>query len=303
VVTHPAVVGAVGKAVQKVGGVPYIGDSPGGQFSKSRLENVYERAGLISLAAELGLELNYDTRMTKVQVPNGKRLKKVPICNFVLDADKIISLPKVKTHSLMIMTLATKNMYGAIPGLKKARYHSRYFRRVSFADMLVDLLNVTPPHLVIMDGVLAMQGDGPFSGMPFNLGLMFASCDSVAMDLAVCKALDIEPVGVPVLKRAKLRGLWPGRIEYPILSPQDVKYKGFILPSSAGYILTGKKVPRRVPVPKDNCTGCGDCIEICPKNAIKLVNNKARVDYKLCIKCYCCHEVCPDNAIKLGTVK
>ncbi|WP_455393027.1 DUF362 domain-containing protein [[Eubacterium] cellulosolvens] len=303
VVTHPTVVRAVAQEVLKVRGTPYIGDSPSREFSRNRLEKVYERAGLIALANELGIELNYDTSLKKVPIPMGKKLKKSPLGNFVLNADKIIALPKLKTHSLMMMTLATKIMYGAVPGLTKARYHSRFFRRRSFADMLIDLLTVVPPHLVIMDGVLAMQGDGPFSGMPFNLNLILASRDSVAMDLAVCEILGIEPVGVPTLKQAKLRGLWPAKINYPLLTPNNVKYSGFILPSTAGYLLTGIKRPSKSPRPNNKCTGCAECERICPKYAVKLVNDKAKIDYSLCIKCYCCHEVCPEHAIDLKVLR
>ena len=120
VVTHPALVRAIAEAVLKAGGIPYIADSPSREFSKGRLKKAYEAAELISIANDLGIELNYDTSSNKVSIPNGKKIKKAPIAKFVLDADKIIALPKVKTHSLMMMTLATKIMYGAIPGLTKA---------------------------------------------------------------------------------------------------------------------------------------------------------------------------------------
>lgn len=303
VVTHPAVVRAIAQEVLKVGGKPYIGDSPSREFSKKRLEKVYEQAGLISLSNELGIELNYDTTSKKIPIPNGKKLRKAPIGNYVLNADKIIAVPKVKTHSLMMMTLATKIMYGAVPGLTKARYHSMYMKRRSFAEMLLDLLTIVPPNLLIMDGVLAMQGDGPFSGMPFNLNLMLAAEDAVAMDLAVCEILGIEPVGVPTLKQAKLRGLWPSEIHYSLSSPKNVKYNGFILPSTAGYLLTGKKRPKRSPVPNKRCTGCGDCERICPRNAVNIINELSIIDYSLCIQCYCCHEVCPENAIDLKVLK
>ncbi len=299
VVTHPAVVRAVAQEVLKIGGIPIIGDSPSHEFTKNRLEKVYDRAGLKPLASKLGIELNYDTRIKKVQIPDGKKLKKAAICNYVLEADKIIALPKVKTHTLMIMTLATKIMYGAVPGLTKARYHSKFMRRDSFAEMLLDLLTVVPPHLFIMDGVVAMEGDGPASGTPFDLGLMMAAEDAVALDLAICKILGIEPVGVPTMKRAKLRGWWPDKIQYPLLTPADARYDKFILPSTAGYQLTGKKQPRKSPVPTDKCTACGDCQKICPRGAIKVRDGRAKVNYTICIRCYCCHEVCPESAIKL----
>ncbi len=303
VVTHPNLIKSVVKEVLEVGGTPYIGDSPSGQFSKRRLDKVYQKAGLIELANELGIELNYNTSSTKMNIPEGIRLKKTPICDFVRNADKIIALPKLKTHSFMIMTLATKIMYGAIPGLTKARYHSIFFKKDSFADMLLDILTIVAPDLIIMDSILGMQGDGPFSGIPIELNLLLASDNSVAIDLAVCKLLNINPIGIPTLKKANVRKIWPKKIDYPILKPKDVEYTGFKLPSTAGCILTGKKTPIKSPKIQDNCIGCEQCVEICPVNAIKIISKKASIDYSKCIRCYCCHEVCPESAIKLVTIK
>jgi uncharacterized protein (DUF362 family) len=302
VVTNPLFVKKIAEAVLKVDGVPIIGDSPSGQFTKRRLKRVYEKAGLIEVSQELGIELNFDTSTKKINIPNGKRLKKAPICNFILEADKIISLPKIKTHSYQIITLAIKNMFGAVPGLTKAKYHSTNIRRTSFADMLLDIQPVAKPDLIIMDGIIGMQGQGPASGDPVNLGVILATENAVAMYIAVCKMLGIEPVGIPVLKRAKVRGLWPKKIKYPLLTPDEVKYTNFILPNTADYLLTGKKSPQQSPKVTEKCTSCGLCIEICPKNAIKIASKGAQIDYSNCIKCYCCHEVCPEEAIELEII-
>jgi len=299
VVTNPLLVKKTAEAVLKVGGEPYISDSPSGQFTKRRLKKVYEKAGLIEISHELGIDLNFDTTTKKVTIPHGKRLKKAPICNFLLNADKIISLPKIKTHSYQIMTLAIKNMYGAVPGLTKAKYHSTNIRRTSFADMLLDVHSVAKADLIIMDGIIGMQGQGPASGTPVDLGVILAAENAVAMDIAVCKMLGIEPVGIPVLKRAKVRGLWPKEIIYPHLTPDDVKYNNFILPSTADYILTGKKTPEQSPKITTKCNSCGLCGEICPKKVISIASTGAQIDYSGCIKCYCCHEVCPEEAIEL----
>ncbi len=302
VVTNPDLVKKTAEAVLKAGGIPIIGDSPSGQFTKRRLNKVYEKAGLIKISQELGIELNYDTTTKKVPIPQGKRLKKTPICNFIIQADKMIALPKIKTHSYMIMTLATKIMYGAVPGLTKAKYHSMYIRRTSFSDLLLDILSVAKPDLIIMDGIIGMQGQGPASGIPVNLGVLLAAEDPISMDITVCRMLNIEPVGIPVLKRAKLRGLWPKDIIYPQLIPEDVKYNGFILPSTADYLLTGEKTPEQSPIITAKCNSCGYCKEICPKNAITIVTKGAKIYYPKCIKCYCCHEVCPEEAIELGVL-
>ena len=303
VVTHPAVINAVAHAILKIGGIPYIGDSPSGPFTKRRLEKIYEKAGLIDLANKLGIELNYDTTSQKISIPYGKKLKKTVVCNFVLDAEKIIALPKIKTHSYMIMTLATKIMYGVIPGLTKARYHSMFIKKTTFADMLLDVLSIRTPDLILMDGILGMQGDGPSGGTPVNLEVLLASEHAVAMDLAVCTMLGIEPIGIPTLRQAKLRKLWPAEIAYPLLAPTDIGYTSFLLPSSADHLITGRKKPHRFPVPTANCTVCRQCEKICPKHAITMTSQRAEVDYNKCIRCYCCHETCPYDAIHLEVIK
>jgi len=303
VITHPLFIKKVAEFVLKIGAIPYIGDSPSGPFTKRRLEKVYQTSGLTKVSNEMGVELNYDTSSKKMSIPQGKVLKQTRICNFILDADTIISLPKLKTHSLMILTLATKIMFGAIPGLSKALFHSRYFKKPDFADMLLDILSLVPPNLILMDGIVGMQGDGPMSGTPVDLELIFASDESVALDLAVCHCLSLEPMGIPTLKQANIRKMWPETISYPLLSPEDVSYKDFELPSTAGPLLTGEKKSNKYPTMNKNCVACGECVEICPRNAIEIINKKAQVDYKKCIQCYCCHEVCRYHAINLESIK
>jgi uncharacterized protein (DUF362 family) len=303
VTTHPEFVRAVATAARGVGGHPFIGDSPGGMFSQGSLRKAYQSSGLEALAHEEDIPLNYDTGITKLDISNGKRLTRSSVCDYVLGADKIIALPKLKTHSFQFLTLACKIMYGAIPGLTKAKYHAQFPSKTSFADMLLDVLMVAKPQLFIMDGILGMQGEGPGSGDPVTLGLVLASTDPVAMDITVCRILGIEPIGIPVLKRAKIRNLWPERIDYPLLKPEDIAVTGFKLPDTADQLLTGRKPPRKSPIITDRCIGCGDCEEICPKGAVTVHEGAARVDYWKCIRCYCCHEVCPENAIRLGTVK
>jgi uncharacterized protein (DUF362 family)/NAD-dependent dihydropyrimidine dehydrogenase PreA subunit len=290
-------------AVRKVGGHPYIGDSPSGTFSERALKKAYKRSGLEELAKEENIPLNYDTGSRKLDIPKGKRLMRSPVCNYALKADKIIALPKLKTHALQYMTLACKNMYGVIPGLRKAKYHARFPGRVAFADMLLDVLMLMKPQLVIMDGILGMQGQGPGSGDPVELGLVLASTEAVAVDIAVCRLIGIEPVGLPVLKMAKVRYFWPDMINYPLLKPEDIAIKGFRLPNTADHLLTGKKPPRKSPIVTDKCVGCGDCEKICPKGAVTSDDKTAEIDYSKCIRCFCCHEVCPENAIRLGTVR
>jgi len=306
VTTHPEVVRAVARAVKEAGGSPYIGDSPSGRFSERALRKAYQLSGLEDVSKEEGVPLNWDTSSRRLDIPDAVRLKQSPVCNFVLKADKIIALPKLKTHSLQYMTLACKIMYGSIPGITKTKYHAQFLRRVAFADMLLDVAMFLHAGLYIMDGILGMQGQGPGSGDPVNLGWLLAATDPVAMDIAVCRLLGIEPVAIPVLKRAKVRKLWPQEIAYPILAPEDIAYQGFKLPNTADHLLTGKKAPpSKRPMVTEKCVACGDCVEICPKHAIQIQikDQRAFVDDSKCIRCFCCHEVCPEKAIELVAAK
>ncbi len=269
VTTHPSVVGAVADAVLKEGAIPYIGDSLAGLFNKRRLDRVYERSGLKALADEKGIELNYNTKATKIKIPGGIRLKSALICDYVLDADKIIALPKLKTHSLMVMTLATKIMYGAVPGITKAKYHSLFPGIEAFSDMLLDVLSIAKPDLFIMDGIVGMHGNGPKGGEPCAVGALLASDNALAMDVSVCRMLGIEPMEIPLLKRARIRGMAPSEVKYPLLSPEDARFHGFRLPLTAH--VFGEKRGMKVPVPNEKCTGCGRCEEICPRGAVKVV--------------------------------
>ncbi len=227
----------------------------------------------------------------------------------------------------MVMTLATKIMYGAVPGITKAKYHSLFPGIEAFSDMLLDVLSIAKPDLFIMDGIVGMHGNGPKGGEPCAVGALLASDNALAMDVSVCRMLGIEPMEIPLLKRARIRGMAPSEVKYPLLSPEDARFHGFRLPLTAH--LFGEKRGMKVPVPNEKCTGCGRCEEICPRGAVKVVGEpwslkrqtsgewlvvscqskesgvaraergKARVDYAKCIRCYCCHEVCPVNAICL----
>ena len=303
VTTHPEFIRAVAGAVKQAGGEPYIGDSPAGTFSKRALKKAYRNSGLERMAALEEIPLNYNTGAKKLEINGGKRLQKVPICEYLLNADKVIALPKLKTHSLQYLTLACKVMYGTVPGLTKAKYHAQFPRKASFADMLLDILTVAKPQLYILDGILAMEGQGPGSGDPVKMDLVLASTDHVAMDIAVCRILGIEPVAIPALKMAKLRGLWPEQIEYPNNKPEDVAHKGFRLPNTADHLLTGNRSPKKSPVVTNKCTACGECESICPKYAVRVNDGTAQITYSKCIRCYCCHEVCPEDAIVLRSLK
>jgi ferredoxin len=175
---------------------------------------------------------------------------------------------------------------------------------MAFSDMLLDIYSFIHPHLFIMDAVLGLHGEGPAgNGDPIEIGLALASEHGIAMDIAVCKLIGIEPAGIPLLKRAKLRGMWPENIEYPLLEPDKNRINGFRMPDNASYLMTGKRIRSKSPVITEKCIGCGECRRICPKKAVNIVDEIANIDYSKCISCYCCQEICPANAVRLMNIK
>ena len=117
VTTHPEFVRTVARAVKRAGGSPYIGDSPAGPFTKRVLDRAYRCSGLEKMAGEEAIVLKRETCTEKVEIPDARRFKRATICDFMLKADKVIGLPKLKTHSFQYLTLACKIMYGVVPGL------------------------------------------------------------------------------------------------------------------------------------------------------------------------------------------
>jgi len=319
IITHPAVIEAVVRAVQRAGGHPIIADSPGASipYVKNGLQRLYRATKLLEVAKRTSAELNLAADVARVSHPEGVILKEFDIIRPVLDADVVISLPKLKTHMLTTFTGATKNLFGVIPGREKSRYHSRFPLLRHFADMLLDILSFVRPVLTIMDGIVGMEGNGPGThGIPRRVGVLLASRDGIALDVVACRIIGLNPRRVPMLALAQARGWWdgdPDHIEVLGARLEEIAIADFKMPmitstpvswAVAGYhalltpLLQSVLMPRPVPI-EGKCTACGTCVRGCPREAISIVNGVARVNDTLCIRCYTCHEICPEAAIEL----
>ena len=217
VCTHPAVVAAVAKLVKEAGGQPVIADSPGGTALKeSGLRHLYEKTGMAEAAARSGAELNYDTSTRLVSIPRGKAIRQAEVIAPAAEADGVLDLCKMKTHVLMGMTGAVKNSFGIIPGLSKVGFHGSHPRREDFADVVLDLTGFLAPRLSIMDGVLAMEGEGPgASGTPTQRSTVAAE-NPLALDVAAAEIMGLPRDSNPLLPAAQRRGFTPaGRRTWP----------------------------------------------------------------------------------------
>jgi len=310
--THPAVVKALVRLVQSAGGIPIIGDSPGGPFTTSMMRSVYKKSGMWTVAEQTGAELNWDFAKTQLSHPDGHLVKRLDVGTYVTTADVVISLAKLKTHGFMQFTGATKILFGVIPGTLKLGYHAKFPERERFGDMLIDIVTLIRPALSLMDGIVGMDGEGPSAGDPFEIGALLASTDAMALDVVAANLVGMDVHSIYPLQAAIERHLTTGDVaDIDILgaSRSDFAIQGFRVPEThAGSVSGGlfnmlagviKSQMFAAPRSNDKCIGCGICARSCPVQAITIVEKRAQMDLKKCIRCYCCHEMCPERAIDL----
>lgn len=301
VCTHPEIVRAVARLVKKAGARALIGDSPGSFFTTKDINFVYEKTQIKRIAEEEDIEL---VRLDKSRLVNG-----YPIAEVALDASFIISLPKLKTHSLTVMTGAIKNTFGMVPGHYKVECHRKRPKPRDFVKVILDIFEIVKPHLSIIDGVVAMEGDGPAAGRSIELGLVLASIDAVSLDVVVSELVGLPPYKDIVVNEARRRGAGEADINnIEILGEtiEDVRIKDFELPKTAQRLnllpdfLTNiftRAVDFKPVIDEKLCKKCEVCENSCPVNAITISEETSHIDDKICVRCFCCHEVCPYKAI------
>lgn len=302
ITTHPALVEAVIRLVKQAGGVPVLGDSPAGAYKS--LEEFWNATGMLEVCRKHQVDLvSFESSGVYQKELNGK---KYHIAKPVLDADVIINLPKLKTHGLTLMTGAVKNMYGAIPGLKKSMYHKQAPKPWDFSKLMVDIYCLTKPHLTIVDAVIGMEGMGPSAGNPRKLGFIMAGQDGVALDSYAAHLLGKKPLEIPTTKIAFQQKLGIAVLkQLEIVGDPMTPLKDFKWPPNWFYSLIPNFLAKyaaklfwvRPAIDPKLCVNCGYCVESCPVSALAAINAVPEFNYKMCINCLCCSEVCPQHAV------
>jgi uncharacterized protein (DUF362 family) len=307
IVTHPVFVEAVLELLKAAGADITVGDD-----IDSGTRDGFEISGVRQMCQRAGTRLINLREAGFVEIKcNGHLLDKLYVSRIALEADVIVNLPKLKTHSLTVFTGSIKNMYGVIPTGLRTRFHYEYMKSVDFCQMLTDVFSAVKPQLTIMDGVLAMEGEGPASGKLRRLGIMLASQDAVALDAVASKIIGLEPMAVYTTRYAHQRGLGVGdmrQVEVAGERLEDVAVSDFKLPTAYSNMFL-ERVPKvmskvlsrylliRQQVWESRCTGCAECEKACPTGAISISGQVASIDQSRCINCMCCHEVCRFGAI------
>lgn len=315
IATHPLVTAAAALWLREHGAEVLIAESPGGLYTPAALKAIYGACGYLEMSEKFEIPLNYDCSHREVQAPEGRRSRLFPIITPILEADLVVDIAKMKSHCMTMLSGAVKNLFGTVPGLMKPEFHCRFPEKPAFNEMLVDLCQLVKPGLCLVDGILAMEGNGPTGGKPRFMGVLAAGRNPYTVDMACAAMMNMDPMQVLMLKDAAGRGLCPSslkELEFPDQRPEDFLAKDFLQPESktSNFIERLPKFMQPVatrlatPYPKiktAQCIGCGKCAESCPQHTIALEGQprKAHIDYSKCIRCYCCHEMCPAHVIEI----
>lgn len=311
--THPVFVKALASLLVAYGVDVVIGDSPGGPFNEKAMAGIYKVCGYADILEE-GMVLNQNFKAASQTCDAAVLMKKLHVIDVLHKVDAVISVSKLKTHGMTKFTGAVKNMYGIVPGLKKAEYHYTLPVIEDFSQMLVDVCLHAKPILSFMDGIVGMEGPGPSGGEPRHVGVVLASDSPYHLDVVACQTVGIKPQDVPTVQRCIERGFIKSDFSDIIMvmeAYESYYIDDFIIPSISGVGLLKHKVPKWVdaimghiikPKPlidQKKCVGCGECAICCPAQIIDMVDKKPQIHLKTCIRCFCCQELCPVKAIEV----
>ncbi len=312
VTTDPSIVRAVAKLILEHGAKPFIADSTGVDNFKTSAE----KAGFMKISEELNIECKELTNPVDLPIKNSDTaFHKIQVSKFVIEADKIINLPKLKTHGQMYLTMGVKNMFGCIPGRLKAGWHYNVgLNREKFASLLLDIYQNINPCFTILDGVIGMQGDGPTSGEPYEFGIIAGTQDALSMDFHLCKMLGAKFEDYPLWLAAKKRNMPECELNY-----DDVEWYDPSVDESTSPLLRGDKSENLAVPDKGRGTACGGRVKMVseftfpnvkiPKTrSMRLLPRLPFIERfmtskpvhipELCIGCGRCQAVCAARALK-----
>ena len=304
ITTHPSLLDAVCRLLKNKKLKLIIGDSSGMGIAGGTKAAMIS-AGMEKVAKKYKAKLiPLESKCKIIHNKDYKVLKTINISCTALEADYIINLPKLKTHTLVKYTGAVKNMFGTIPGGNKTNYHRIATTEEKFAHLLLDIYQNITPQLNIMDGVYGIEGNGPgTAGKKKKAGVILASKNGIALDFVASKIIGFNPLEIKTNKFAIERKLFDGKIE--ITGEKDI-YVNFKKPIKIRLFIpsfmvrwVSKQMIAYPEINNNKCRICMTCVKACPAKTIKMKGKHPFVYKENCVNCYCCHELCPYNAINL----
>lgn len=218
--THPAVVLEVARVLKDHGAKPFVADSPAWTTTATCARVL----GLTEPLRKLGVPLRQLDAPRKCRLGPGQ--PRVGLSTAALDADVIINLPKFKSHQQLVATFAVKNMFGCVSGKHKALWHFREGDTAEeFCRLILGVYQYLHPALTIIDGIVAMEGQGPIRGPSRPLGWLIGGTDPIACEMTCCRLIGLEPDQVPMIRTAR-------QIDFGCSDPDAVEIVGDALPAT-----------------------------------------------------------------------
>jgi len=212
IVTHPAVVEAVvrflrARGVERI----TIADGPGVGLD---VERVFEATGYRELAARLGVELvNFNTAERRERE---WKYGELGVPAILEDADLYVNVPKAKTHGYTTVTLSIKNHKGML-----SEEHKKLDHHLGLHEPLVEQAKLSPPDLIVLDGIVGVEGDGPLNGRPVRSGFVAVGTNMLEVDAAVARVMGFDPASIKHLRIAREQGL--GAIDPEVIGGVPVR--------------------------------------------------------------------------------
>ncbi|MDU9048836.1 MAG: DUF362 domain-containing protein [Candidatus Electrothrix sp. Rat3] len=208
-----------------------IGDSPAFGTAASVLKNLH----LLDELAHLGVQIRSFKQGIPTELPGGGQ---AVLARAALECDLLVNMPRVKAHVQARLTMAVKNYFGCLVGLRKAWWHMAYGGNTPctekrFFDRLIRIPAALPASLSLIDGIVAMHRSGPMNGTPYPLSILAASTNAVAADRAFHAVLRVDPQDSPVMaacQRANMDGAALAQLSFPLARPEDLQIDDFQVP-------------------------------------------------------------------------
>jgi uncharacterized protein (DUF362 family) len=187
----------------------WVGDNPSLGQHVGRARPAFEASGMRAAAERGGADrvIFFDEeKLVDVEIKGAKLYRHAKIFKPLLDADRVINLPKMKTHLAGTVTLGVKNWQGIIPNVHPSG-EQQDVHRLDLGQKCADLLRVRQADLTLVDAIIAMEGQGPHAGSPLEMNLFIAGTQTVAVDAVTAYVMGFETVEIPAIRIAATEGL------------------------------------------------------------------------------------------------
>jgi uncharacterized protein (DUF362 family) len=202
--THPAVVAAARECFLRLGAKTVIvAEGPGHERDT---EGIVETNGLrhyLGPLADKFVDLNVDDVRLVRTGTRASQVKELYLPRTVLEADFVVSMPKLKTHHWAGVTLSLKNMFGIVPGSCYG-WPKNALHWAGLTRSILDINSTVRPDFAIVDGIVGMEGNGPLQGVAKPCGLLVAGDDPVAVDATCARIMGLVPERIDYLAHAGL---------------------------------------------------------------------------------------------------